>query len=202
MATSTTEVADDTEPTATLPSTTTGVPTVDDPDDVPESLREAQLTAADLPEDWAVSDLGDRTTEVCPGQDPGREVDPDSSLKSSFVRGDAGPTLTSTVAEFDGDGEAEDYLAAVADALDACDGHEDEATGLTYAVERTRGSDLGDESLTATISIGGPEADLGVRLLVVRVGDRVAIIAFSSIEETDANVAVEALETVVARLQA
>jgi hypothetical protein len=195
-----TDGSDSGEPRSTLASTTTAVPTVDDPDDVPESLRLAQLTDADLPDGWAAGEHTDRTTAVCPGQDPGLEVDADSSLKTSFVRADSSITLTSTVAEFDGDDEAESYLDALAGALDACDGYEDDGTGLSYSVERTRGSDLGDESLTASMTLDGTGVELRVRLLGVRVGDRVVVIAFSSIGESDASVAVEALEKVVARL--
>ena len=89
-ATSTTEAG--TRSTATLPSSTTRV-TVDESDaeGVPASLRQALLTDGDLPDEWAPSTEGDRSTEVCPGQDPAGEVEPDSALKASFAAGETGP---------------------------------------------------------------------------------------------------------------
>jgi hypothetical protein len=196
LPTSTTE-AD--EPEGTLPTTTTN-PVLDDPADVPESLRVALLTDDDLPEGWSDAAVSDDSTEVCPGHDPASDVDPESALKASFAGGESGPYLTSFVAEFDGGDEADGYLDALEESLGDCDGLEDDR-GLTYDVEQTQGADLGDRSLAATVSIStASDSQLRVRILAVRVGDRIATIAFSSSGDADAAIAVDALETVVARL--
>jgi hypothetical protein len=197
-ATSTTK--DDEPPvTATLPTVSTSPGIIDDPDDVPDSLREAQLTTADLPGGWAPASNEDNSIEVCPGHDPASDVEPDHALKAGFTGGDDGPGLTSVVLEFGSDGEADDYLDALEDVFDECNGLKDER-GLTYTFERTQDTSLGDRSVTATQSIEAPTARAQGRVLSVRVGDRVALVAFVAVGDADASVAVEALETVVARL--
>ena len=54
--------------------------------------------------------------------------------------------------------------------------------------------------MTAGVTAEGPLGDVRGRILGVRVGDRVATIVFYSVGDSDASVAVEALEAVVARL--
>ena len=185
-------------PAATLPTSTVN-PQLDDPADVPESLREAQLTLADLPSEWGEAGLSGDSTEICPGHDPARSVDPESALKASFSAGDEGPYLTSLVAEFGDDDEADAYHDALEGALEDCDGFEDDL-GLTYEVDRTQGADLGDRSVTASLRVTSPSSELQGRILSVRVGDRIVTIAFSATGDADAAIAVDALDTVLARL--
>ena len=186
-------------PPGTLPTTTVN-PQIDDPADVPESLREAQLIRTDLPSGWREAGLSGDSTEICPGHDPGSTVAPDSALKASFSAGDQGPVLTSFVAEFGSGDEADAYLDALEVALEDCDGLEDDL-GLSYEVDRTQGADLGDRSVTASVRVTSPASEIQGRILSVRVGDRIVTIAFSATTEADASVAVEALDTVVARLE-
>jgi hypothetical protein len=195
----TTTTKDEDRPQGTLPTSTTN-PVLDDPDDAPASLRQALLSSEDLPSGWRDAALGDQGTEVCPGHDPAVSVSPEHALKASFAQSDTGPFLTSFVAEFDGSDDADAYLDALEDALTDCDGLQDER-GLTYSVERTEGADLGDRSVAATVEItteaGG---ELRARILGVQVGDHIATIAFSAPGDADAAIAVDALETVVGRL--
>jgi hypothetical protein len=137
--------------------------------------------------------------ELCRAADPLQDVPPARVHRSGFRGGASGPFLASTLARFSDAEEAEEFMAAVDDAFDACRRYD--VDGAPYELQPVTIRDLGDEALGARVSGSIDAGAVRGPLLYARAGRSVVAVALLGVGSApDDAVARGAVEAVLARL--
>lgn len=189
------------DPTPTATASPDAAAKDSESDAEPADAEAVLLTVEDMPTGWSTdpSDDGDDGPDdganLC-DQDPVDEFEPASEATANFAAGNMGPFLEHIVAVFD-DGQAEQALDMMLDALESCDEWtEDTEDGTTtYRPSPLSFPTFGDQTVAVRIDVESEMVNGTADMIAWRRGDALSVVIASAIfEAPDA----EQIEKIVA----
>jgi hypothetical protein len=170
-------------------------------------LSDVVVQLDDMPAGWSVTPPesdDDTDDELCEGQDPFNEIEPQDEAESGFQQSELGPFVSSAASQYADEDQAGEMMDQLAEATNACQSFtqtDEDGTETEFTISALSFPDLGDETFAFRLAATTMLGPLTMDFAVVREGSTGLLIANGGLGAApDSELTESLLQTMLDRL--